>query len=62
MQDYKDYFKQYNRDNRVRLSLNLNKESDKDIIDAITRANKENTQGAIKSLIRAGLDKSSSDS
>lgn len=55
MKSRSDYFKQYNRENRVRISLNFNKHSEKDIIEAIDREDPENRGGAIKSLIRKGM-------
>ena len=55
MKSRSDYFKQYNRENRVRISLNFNKHSEKDIIEAIYREDPENIGGAIKSLIRKGM-------
>lgn len=48
------YFRDYNKGNLVRFSLNLNRDTDKDIIEAIERST-GSKQGAIKSLIRRGL-------
>ena len=57
MQDnrYQDYLKDYNKEKRVRISLNLSKEYDDDIIQAIEREAKGNKQRGIKSLIRKGI-------
>lgn len=48
------YFREYNKSSLVRFSLNLNRESDRDIIEAIERSS-GSKQGAIKELIRRGL-------
>lgn len=50
-----EYFKKYNQEKRVRLSLNLSKDTENDIIEAIERENKENKQDGIKKLIRKGI-------
>lgn len=55
MNSRSDYFKQYNRENRVRISLNFNKQTERYIIEAIERVDPENKAGAIKSLIRKGM-------
>ena len=57
MQDnrYQDYLKDYNKEKRVRISLNLSKEFEADIIQAIEREAKGNKQRGIKSLIRKGI-------
>lgn len=57
MQDnrYQDYLKDYNKEKRVRISLNLSKEYENDIIQAIEREAKGNKQRGIKSLIRKGI-------
>ena len=57
MQDnrYQDYLKDYNKEKRVRISLNLSKEYEDDIIQAIEREAKGNKQRGIKSLIRKGI-------
>lgn len=54
---YKNYMKDYNKVNRVRISLNLSKDTDKDILQAIDQAkNKQgNIQAGVKSLIRKGI-------
>lgn len=51
----KEYINQYNRDKRVRVSLNLSKECEVDIINAIERECKGNKQAGVKSLIRKGI-------
>lgn len=48
----REYFKEYNRRNRVRISLNLNKDTDKDLIEAIEKEDPKNKQAAIKTLLR----------
>ena len=57
MQDnrYQDYLKDYNKEKRVRISLNLSKEYEDDIIQAIEREAKGNKQRGIKRLIRKGI-------
>ena len=54
-QDRSEYIKEYNRENRVRISLNLSKETEKDIIEAILKEGKGNKQAGIKKLIRKGI-------
>lgn len=44
----------YDKANTVRLTLKLNKKTDKDILDEIDFTNK---QGSIKRLIRRGITK-----
>ena len=51
-----EYIKEYLKDNTVRISLNLNKNSDDDIIQAIEKEIQGNKQASIKSLIRKGLN------
>ena len=51
-----EYIKEYLKDNTVRISLNLNKYSDDDIIQAIEKEIQGNKQASIKSLIRKGLN------
>lgn len=46
--------KEYDKDKRLKITLFLNKENDKDIIAAIDLNNK---QGSIKKLIRKGIEK-----
>lgn len=55
MNNRNDYIRQYTNDHYKRLSLNLHKENDKDIIRAIEQEIKGNTQASIKSLIRKAL-------
>lgn len=50
-----EYIKEYLKDNTVRISLNLNKYSDDDIIQAIEKEIQGNKQASIKSLIRKGI-------
>ena len=46
------YFREYNKKSRVRISLNLNKDTDKDLIEAIEKEDPKNKQAAIKTLLR----------
>lgn len=46
------YFREYNKKSRVRISLNLNKDTDKDILEAIDKEDPRNKQAAIKTLLR----------
>lgn len=55
MTNRNDYFREYNKEKMVRLSLNLSKDKDKDIIQAIELESKGNKQAGIKSLIRKGI-------
>ena len=55
MPNRNDYFREYNKEKMVRLSLNLSKDKDKDIIQAIEREVQGNKQASIKSLIRKGI-------
>lgn len=50
-----EYIKEYQRKYTKRISLNLSKEKDKDIISAIEREGKGNIQAGVKSLIRKGV-------
>lgn len=54
-EERKKYMVQYNKDNRVRISLNLHKENDKELIEAIRRADPKNIQGAVKTLLNKAL-------
>lgn len=56
MKNNNEYIKQYNKDKRVRISLNLSKEYDADIIQAIEQEGKGNKQRGVKSLIRKGIE------
>lgn len=49
------YLSEYNKEYMVRLSINLNKYKDKDIILAIENEIQGNKQASIKSLIRKGI-------
>lgn len=51
----KEYIKQYNKERRVRISLNLSKEYESDIIEAIEIVGDGNKQAGIKKLIRKGI-------
>ena len=51
----KEYFKEYSSKYLKRISLNLNKEKDKDILEAIEREDPDNIQRAIKKLIRKAI-------
>lgn len=46
------HFREYNKKSRVRISLNLNKDTDKDILEAIDKEDPRNKQAAIKTLLR----------
>lgn len=52
MKNRNEYIKAYNKENMVRLSLNLSKTKDRDIIQAIDQGNK---QASLKKLIRIGI-------
>ena len=52
----KEYIKEYNKQYTKRISLNLSKEKDQDIIKAIEREGKGNTQAGVKSLIRKAIN------
>ena len=51
----KEYFKRYSKENLRRISLNLNLNKDKDILEAIEREDPDNIQRGIKKLIRKGI-------
>ena len=51
----REYFREYNKKSRVRISLNLNKDTDKDILDVIDKEDPRNKQAAVKSLIRKSI-------
>lgn len=51
----KEYIKQYNKDKRVRISLNLSKEYESDIIQAIEIIGDGNKQAGVKKLVRLGI-------
>lgn len=46
--------KEYDKNNRIKITIQLNNKNDKDIIEAIDMNNK---QGSIKELIRKGIKK-----
>lgn len=52
----KEYIKAYTKEKRVRISLNLSKEYEADIIEAIEREGKGNKQAGVKRLIRKGIE------
>jgi hypothetical protein len=51
-----EYYKEYNKKNCKRVSLNLSKEKDQDIISAIETEGKGNIQAGVKSLIRRAIN------
>lgn len=51
------YQKEYNRANRIRISLNFDKEKDKDVIKAIEEEDPENKQKAVKAIIRRAIER-----
>lgn len=54
-QKRKQYFKEYGQNNIKRFSLALNKEKDRDIIEAIESVGNGNIQQGVKLLIREAL-------
>lgn len=50
-----EYLREYNKEKRIRISLNLSKEYEADIIQAIEQEGKGNKQKGVKSLIRKGI-------
>lgn len=54
--DRNQYIREYNKEKRVRLSLNLSKEKDKDIISALDQVGERKKQSEILRLIRKGLN------
>jgi hypothetical protein len=52
----KDYYKEYNKKNLTRVSLNLSNTKDQDIIKAIERESPDNIQAGVKSLIRRAIN------
>lgn len=54
--DRKDYYKDYNKANQKRISLNLSKTRDQDIIRAIEQESPDNIQAGVKSLIRRAIN------
>lgn len=55
MKERNEYIKQYLKSNNVRISLNLSKAKDQDIIQAIEKESQGNKQAGVKSLIRKGI-------
>ena len=55
MSNQNEYLRKYNKDKRVRISLNLSKDTEQDIIRAIEIEGKGNKQAGVKSLIRKGI-------
>lgn len=51
-----DYYKSYNESNLTRISLNLSKTKDKDILQAIKKESPDNIQAGVKSLIRRAIN------
>ena len=56
MSNQNEYLRQYNKDKRVRISLNLSKDTEQDIIQAIEKESQGNKQAGVKSLIRKGIE------
>ena len=56
MSNQNEYLRKYNKDKRVRISLNLSKDTEQDIIRAIEIEGKGNKQAGVKSLIRKGIE------
>ena len=50
-----DYYKNYNKSNLTRISLNLSNTKDKDILQAIKTESPDNIQSGVKSLIRRAI-------
>lgn len=50
-----DYIREYLKENNIRISLNLSKEKDRDIIQAIEQEFNGNKQAGVKRLIRKGI-------
>lgn len=51
-----EYYREYNKKNCKRVSLNLSKEKDQDIISAIETEGKGNIQSGVKNLIRRAIN------
>lgn len=60
-QKQKEYFKRYSKENLRRISLNLNVNKDKDILEAIEREDPDNIQRGIKTLIRRSISVNNGD-
>ena len=52
----KEYYKEYNKKNLTRVSLNLSNTKDQDIIKAIQQESPDNIQAGVKSLIRRAIN------
>lgn len=50
-----NYYKNYNKSNLTRISLNLSNTKDKDILQAIKTESPDNIQAGVKSLIRRAI-------
>lgn len=53
--DKAQYYREYNKRACKRVSLNLSKDKDQDIITAIEKEGQGNLQAGVKSLIRKGV-------
>ena len=51
-----DYYKNYNKSNLTRISLNLSNTKDKDILQAIKTESPDNIQAGVTSLIRRAIN------
>ena len=51
----KEYYREYNKKNLTRVSLNLSNTRDRDIIKAIEQESPDNIQAGVKSLIRRAI-------
>ena len=51
----KEYYKEYNKKYLTRVSLNLSKTKDQDIIQAIQQESPDNIQAGVKALIRKAI-------
>ena len=56
-----DYYRDYNKTNQKRISLNLSKTRDQDIIKAIEQESPDNIQAGVKALIRKGIKYNNND-
>ena len=52
-----EYYKKYNKENRIRISLNFDKDKDRDVIKAINEEDPENKQKAVKAIIRRAIER-----
>ena len=55
MNNRSQYIQAYIKENTVRITLNLSKTQDQDVIQAIEKECKGNKQAGVKSLIRKGI-------